>query len=161
MMTLAGKGSLRQQETNIIKTEIVSTKDGKPKLTTTTRNLNPTVATIRNDITHQIDTTQVDTHQDMDHMNRSSLLGNTDVFMWIPIGRTILKNHHQEIERGHNTIGAISNNKVKARGIIIGTTDHTDLSNIADHLRTSITRTVRTLAIGTGDREAIQDKGKY
>ena len=158
MTTLAGKGSLPQQETNITKTEIVSTtKDGKPKHTTTTRKLNRTAAT-----THQTNIIQVVIHQDTRHMNRSSLLDNTDVCMWITKGRTILKNHHPKSERGPIIIGVTSINRLKARDIILGTTDSIDLNNTASHLKTFITRTIKTLATSlTGDHEAIHVKGKY
>lgn len=162
MTTLAGKGSLPHQESNITKTEIVSTKDGSPKHTTTTRNLNPTGI----DITRQIDIIRVVTHQETGHMNRSFLSDSTDAFMLTTIGRTILKNHHQE--RGHISIRVTSNNRVKARDIITGTTDSTAISNTVDRLKTSIdphktsiTRTTKTLATRTGDREAIHDRGKY
>ena len=76
-----------------------------------------------------------------------------------PIVRNVLT---RELSRDSRieVVGA-AEDAYQARDMIIGTTDHTDLNNTVDHLETSITRTAKTPATGTGDREATQDKSKY
>lgn len=166
---MAGNGTPPRLETNITRVGIDITRGGKPRLITTTRNPRRIVATIETVITHQIDTTQADIHQQgTDPTNRSCLSGNTEGSMQgitrTTKGAIMWKNHH----RGSVTmIGHITATRAtisirsRARDMGIGTTttDRTGPNNIADRLQTSITRTP---AARTGDKRvvAIHDPGK-